>query len=371
MMEYGVALSSEAVAARGAETKRWLLIMAKAAFNGRRRANFYRFLASYIERSYRLDDALTSIYLEDTDHDTKKARSVIGVGIPSILAKMKMDGVPFARALEGWAPAGELLALQAFEEGGLSAETLRYLADSIRSSDATAREIKKVFIRLGYTFAGVQAIAFGLAYFIMPKIFKTIPVRVVTPGMEEFRAVFEWVAVYGPFIGVASALLVIWVWWSLSRLTGPVREHLDSYPVYATYREWQGSIWLRSLAALVAVPMPVTKAMALLSNGGTPYLNWQVSEIVAHLSGNLAQAMKATGRQWPSAEMITALGILLSGHNPEKALQLYADEWLQDGQIRIVESLGKIKTLSYIVAAIAGLWFYHNVNEIILAYTNL
>ncbi|MFX5085118.1 hypothetical protein ABTC40_20975, partial [Acinetobacter baumannii] len=85
-------------------------------------------------------------------------RSLICYAIPTILNRMKQDGATFATAFEGWAPPGELMALYAFEESGLSEETLRYLAHSIRATEATTREIRKVFTRMIWVFISVQAL---------------------------------------------------------------------------------------------------------------------------------------------------------------------------------------------------------------------
>lgn len=365
------ALTAELLATRAEDTKSWLLFLARANFNARRRSAFYRFMASYIERKYRTDDALTAIYLQDTDEDTRQPRSVVAFGIPLFLSRMKMDGATFASAFQGWAPPGELMALHAFEENGLKPETLRYLAHSIRAAEATTREIRQIFVRMFYVFVSIQVLAYGMAYYVVPKIYRALPAKAMTSTLEAFRDVFEVFAVIGPYVGVLGALVPLWFWWALPNLTGPLRERIDRWPVFLTYREWQGSIWLRSLAALVAAQMQIPAAMKAIAGRGTPYMNYFTDAIIENLSVSLPDAMKQTGTEWPSAEMITALGIFLSGQDPEQALQQYADEWLTDSQQKVQDSLANLRLIGYIVGAVAGVWFYVTVNDIILAFTNI
>jgi type II secretory pathway component PulF len=353
------------------EAHPWLLAAMRLTFNGRRRATFYRFVASYIERKYRLDEALTAIWLEETDEDTKPARSVVAFAVPSFLQRMKLDGLSFAEAFEGWAPAGEIMALRAFERGGLSAETLRYLAHSIRMSDRTAAEIRRIFTRMVYTFLGVQAFAWGMAHYIVPQIFRAIPPRGMSANMVLFKDVFDFIALVGPYLVGVSTLVPVALWWCLPRWVGPWRERVDRWPVFSTYREWQGTVWLRALASLVAAKMTIPGAMQAIRGHGSPYLNYFVDQISDNLSISLPDAMRATGTEWPTPEMITALGIFLRGKDPEQALQVYADQSLEDSQERIGESLSRLRLVGYIVGAIAGVWFYLSVNEILLSFTKM
>lgn len=364
-------LTSESLAQRGPESKAWLLALARRAFIGRSRTNFYRYLASYIRRGYRVDDALTAIYAEDTDHDQRAPRSAFGLAIPHWLHRMKQEGAPLATVLEGWAPRGELMALQAFEDAGLSADTLDYLAHSIRASEATASEIKRTFFQIAKIFLAIQAGGFAMAYYVMPRLFKTIPGRIITPEMESMRGVFDFIATIGPYVCALSIIVGGAVMYFLPRLHGPARDVVDQWPIFQTYRVWQGSIWLRALAALVAAGLTIPKAMDSLAGNGTPYMNWIVDEIRENLTESLPEALRKMGKEWPSPAMITALGILLDEGKPEKSLQRYADDWLEDGRERIKESMAKLNMFGYICALVVGVWFYNGVNQMFLAFTNL
>ncbi|TWA81512.1 type II secretion system (T2SS) protein F [Azospirillum brasilense] len=157
----------------------------------------------------------------------------------------------------------------------------------------------------------------------------------------------------------------------LPRLHGQARDVVDQWPIFQTYRVWQGSIWLRALAALVAAGLTIPKAMDSLAGNGTPYMNWIVDEIRENLTESLPEALRKMDKEWPSPAMITALGILLDEGKPEKALQRYADDWLEDGRERIKESMVKLKMIGYIFALVVGVWFYNGVNQMFLAFTNL
>ena len=364
-------LTPDQLAERAGDTPRWQVIAGRFAFGARHRANFYRLLAALISQGKRIDQALTFIYLADTDGDTRTPRSAFSFGIPEWLWKMKVEGLSFAEAFGDWAPPAEQMALRAFDDAGLTAETLQYLAATTMVTDSARGKIREVFFRLFFGFVSLQIVVIIMANYVVPQLIKNMPKTAPRYAIDQLDSVFGTLSTLTPVFVALTVIVPPALAWALPNLTGPWRVKLDRWPVFATYREWVGAQWLRSMAALLtAQTMRIPKALAMLADQGTPYFNWQVSSLIDHISLGLPGAMRETGRNWPSSDTITSLEILLSGKDPERDLQVFADDWFANSNERIDATLKTVKSCLTLAAVAAATWFILVTNDLFTSFAS-
>lgn len=258
-------LSPDALAERAEDVPRWQYLLARAFCTAEHRATFYDLLASLIEQGSRIDDALTEIYWSDTDRDTRRwARSTYAVGIPEWLFQMRVDGVPFATAFGPWAPPAERMALHAFEDAGLSASTLRYLAVTTVETEKTRATIRNLVTRSVWGFGAFIGITAAMSLYVIPLLTKQFPRTASRAALDRLETVFNALATLTPFLIALAVLLPPLLVFALPNYTGRWRVRLDRWPVFATYRIWTGAQWLRAMAALIAAGVRIPQALSLI-----------------------------------------------------------------------------------------------------------
>jgi hypothetical protein len=298
----------------------------RVRYNATTRATFYKWLSILLARGQSLDEALATLYHIETNGGQNPAASPLARVIPTWISAMKYDGEPLTRLLKGWIPPGEYLVLSALAKTGLTAPPLAYLAKTTKRSSKLVWSLFAVGSQLYLTICGVVVLAFAFAS-IVPDLLLGIQPRFYTANIVILLSITNFFTAYGvPIIAVIVALPIVVVV-SLARLTGRWRDRIDQWPLYRQYRDIEGAVMLRAVGSLITAGRSFFEALDDLHDAATPYLRDHIEDILLHRSLRPFAAMRATGREFPSPETITTLGVVMEGPDPANEIQAFADEW--------------------------------------------
>lgn len=262
------------------------LWFAKKFFAGLRQ-EFYEDLAEALDDNASLADEIGKF--------AKRARKERDVVAPIYRIWLnRMDDKSFSQSLIGTVPDADVMILEAAEGAGNMPDGLRFLAKAISATNTMVTSLKRAVS--GFIFLSILLITL-LAMFSFYGI--DIIEQVVPPN--------AW-----PWIGqvlrdVARFITGNWLWilitlvtvstgyiWSLPNWRGPSRVIADKYlPFYSIYRDFQGALFLVSIAALMRNNVSLTEALDKLLLRANQWLRWHIHTILLHLDYESSEPAKA------------------------------------------------------------------------------
>ena len=196
-------------------------------------------------------------------------------------------------------PKSDSLALGVLKDSKNRPESLNILAAAIDQQ----HELTKM-VRTALTTPMILIpVGFGFAYLLstatIPEFAKAAPPEVWNSTNLLVKNSAEVVAEYGPYFATFTALLLIWMFaWALPNLTVPIRYSMESsrgykrlawilacpvQPIFAMYRDIQGTRMLGNLATLLQANMLLADALLTLAEGAQPWMRRHLLMISAHL----------------------------------------------------------------------------------------
>ncbi len=134
-----------------------------------------------------------------------------------------------------------------------------------------------------------------------------------------------------PVTVLCSAAVVGWMVWAMPRWTGSGRTFCDRHVFpFTTYREAAGVTWLLGFAALTRA---VSETVALQDQIATasPWLASRLRPVLAAVKDgrDLATAMRRTGFNFPSPELIEEIGAYVGFSDFPQKLEAVADKYAE------------------------------------------
>jgi type II secretory pathway component PulF len=256
------------------------------SFSGSR-VEFYKDLAEVLDHRVSLTsriDVLANRAVEEKD-----------VVAPLFqLWSRRMDDRSFADALEGTVPQSDLMIIGASEGAGKLSDGLRFAAMVIVAAKQMKAALYAAVIGFVFLSAFLSVLlglfsAYGIGF-----IEELVPPNDWPWMGQRLRELAEFVTGSGvQAMLVLLGLGVLYVW-SLPRWSGKARVVADRIlPFYTIYRDFQGALFLVSLAALMRNRVSLNRALDTLAESGSPWLRWHIREILYRLDYESDQPGKA------------------------------------------------------------------------------
>ncbi|MFC0402786.1 type II secretion system F family protein [Paraburkholderia rhizosphaerae] len=251
------------------------------------------------------------------------------------------NGGSLAEGMEGWVPHAEQMIVMAGEQSGrLEAALL-----SLNTIVVSGRRIRNAIVGgLAYPFA---LFAMTLAYLYLFGV-HVIPQFAVIVSPERWHGAAHLLyllslfvqggMVYGVAFGLLCCALIVY---SMPRWSGRLRNALDGYPPYSTYRLIVGVSFLTAFASLQAAGFTVEKSLTRLSGQARPWLRERIEDMLFGVKSglNVGEAMKNTGHRFPSREIVDDLCVYAEYKGFAEALKTLADEWMDAGVERVTAQM--------------------------------
>lgn len=264
------------------------LWLAKQNFHSMRHT-FYEDLAEALE-----DDNPPGLAEEIEKHAirAKKAGDVIAPIYR--LWFRRMDDRSFSQALVGTVPATDVMILDAAEKSKALPQGLRFLATVIQAMDSMRWSVRRSVAGFSALLLFLFGALFLYSLYGVGMIEQIVPPRDWPWIGQVVRDIANFIAgTWIWLISVGSALLVAYAW-SLPNWTGPGRALADRYlPFYSIYRDYQGAIFLVSMAALMQNQVSLTEALEILRPRASRWLRWHIRKIMLRLDYESKSPAKA------------------------------------------------------------------------------
>ena len=299
------------------------------------RLRIYRKLAALLRNRFSLMDALERLQAiaSDNGKDPSDSTAVaMGCWMESL-----QNGLSFSSALQGWAPQSELLMLSVGDIANLEDALTRL----IHVVEGTKKMKEPLFGALAYPMflmVMVVLIIYAVGAYMVPPMVDAVPDLVWEGQAKTLVSLSNWVRHNSLILFSILPIICAIIAFSLPRWKGRMRAKFDKIPPWNLYRIFVGVSWLLSLSALVNAGTPVSKALRMLRSNSSPYLLYRIERALIYVNNgeNLGTALSLTGLNFPDKEVVGDLQIYAELDNFPVALDMMANEWLEDS-IRDIE----------------------------------
>lgn len=196
-------------------------------------------------------------------------------------------------------PAGDAMMLTAVDRAKDKAEALRAMAAAVELQAKMRRLV------VGYCVSPVLAAPLCISMIhvvsdVLRSIDRSTPVYIrdeVWSGFNGFaKLIADFTGAYGGTaltVFVAAVALAVY---SLPRWTSPRRLHVDGWPLYSLYRDFQAGLVLSSLAMQLRAHLPLRSSIDDLAQDASPWVRWQLSRVTRSLDEEPTAIVRAFGR---------------------------------------------------------------------------
>lgn len=339
-------------------------IIIKLSFGGQHRADFYRYIADY------LDDGMPLVGAVEERHSRyakrKDKRDYITRGILQGLS----NGRPFYKTLQYWVPSSEVMLISAAENGGRLAEGLKeanYLTEAtnkIRSS-----LIGSVIYPL-FLFIGVIGIMLFTTYYLIPMFKELLPLSEWPEHSYAYYQVTQLVRDYGliflALIGIIGAFTI-----SLmpNMPHGVIRSKLDKTPLFSLYKTMTSASFLLSVSGQVQAGVPIHAAITKVRSISSVWVKSHCDEMLRNMNNgsNPGMAMNTGLLDAEIADDIMAYSKLSSFTDAMHRL----GERIVERTVKKISSLSSVNTgLLLVVIAVLLLWTIFSIGGVIIQITD-
>lgn len=330
--------------------------LARSAFNDSVRVRTWKKLTAQIH--FNLDLLLSITTLRDRAKNRGSRLLAEAYGI--ILDRMN-TGLSLGAALEGLAPAEEVLLITGGQESGQLTQTLPLCVELIEAKREILRSLAQALAYPLLLLTMLVILVVTLAVHVMPNIAMLVDPSRLTGAASIMHRWSDWVASpTGAFLGLLLFVLLILSVVSMPFWTGPLRLRVEHLPPWSFYRLVIGSVWLFTVATLMKGGMQLNHILEsqLKTPSLSPWLRERVQAVHAEvgLGKGLGEALADSGMRFPDEELVEDLCMYSTLPRFHEHLHAMAHSWLHDGVATITRQAQILNgvCLASIIALLCG-----------------
>lgn len=252
------------------------LAMARSDFNSNR-ADFYMDLAEALD-----DKASLYSHLEKMRTRAHQRKQGISILLAQWVKRME-HGKPFSEAVRGTVPSMDGMILRASEDSGKLAQGLRFLSAAVSKAGNMKSALVSAIAMPALLTLFQVAIISGFSYFMVPILTQIMkPEKWPLLGRMLF-GLSQFVVAFGPYLLILLIAGIVAFVLSLPRWTGPMRARFDRHLPYSIYRDYNGAIFLVTVAALMQSGVGLIESLKILREAGSPWMRWHISKMINSL----------------------------------------------------------------------------------------
>ena len=319
------------------------------------RLRIYRKLAALLRNRFSLMDALERLQSIASDNG-RKPDDTTAIAIGCWMESLQ-NGLSFSVALRGWAPQSELLMLSVGDIANLE-DALTNLIHVVEGTKKMKEPLVGALAYPMFLMVMVVLIIYAVGAYMVPPMVDAVPGLVWTGQARTLVALSNWVCGNSLILFVTLPIIFLFISWTLPRWKGRLRAKFDKIPPWNLYRIFVGVSWLLSLSALVNAGTPVSKALRMLRGDSSPYLLYRLERALIYVNNgeNLGEALYLTGLDFPDKEVIGDLQIYAELDNFPAALNMMANEWLEDSIRDIEQKAAGLNAAAILMIAAIVAW---------------
>lgn len=320
--------------------ERWF---AKVQFGAKKRQEFYEQLIALVRAGMSRRQAIETAWVI-ASKDGKKPKE----GVAMILADVKRrleNGLTFGEAMEPWAPADDVMVLNAIESSPDFATSLENYLNLDKRRRAMLGKVMGGMAYPSILLLGAYSLVIYFGKNVMPQLNEILPMEQWTGPAAALRgmAIFadRYVVPVTLFLIAAIAAIIF----SLPRWAGAGRSFADKLPLYSIYRAYTGVNFLVAMAALTNGGVKVVDSINNIIPRSSPYVKKRLL-MTRHglLSGkNLGQALYDTGTDWPDPRINLNLKVFAQTQDLSASMERIAGDSLTQTEKKMDRSLAGMK----------------------------
>ncbi|MFZ3186028.1 MAG: type II secretion system F family protein [Pseudomonas sp.] len=328
----------------------------KLSMGANARMRIYEKLGRFVANGVPMAQALAEIQLH-VSYDGKKPKEPAALAVAH-WRRLLLNGQPFSRALQGWAPQNELSVLAAGEQAGRfdrAVEDVLFIQQARkRINSALAGLIYPLFLLLSTC---LYLYIFGMQ--VIPAFDAILPKERWQGTGQTMATLSNFVMNYMWLVAIALVAMLALVGATLNVWTGRVRKWADAVPPWSLYRLVVGSNFLISLAALLNAGISVPQALQVIArNAGPWYRERLLATRLQVLNGarNIGDALNRSGYLFPSREIIIDIRSYAQLEGFENMLDKLSRQWLDDTVAQLNQQMDFLRNLSIVVMGLVFMW---------------
>lgn len=253
-----------------------LFSMAASKFN-KNRGDFYKDLGVALEEKSDL------LYEIGNLHSIAKKRKQTGATLLYEKWLRRLDNGMLMNTINEEVPTTDIMLIGAYEKAGKLSEGLKFLSKTLELTKKMSGSIKMAVIgpsMLTIMLAGILSMH---AFLLTPVLLSIMEVKDWTVAGRMLYPLAMTVKHYGIYIAGFIITAVTLFSLSLKRWKGPMRAKLDNYLPYSIYRDYNGALFLTSLAALMKAGNGMMESLKELSEMSSPWMQWHIREMITRI----------------------------------------------------------------------------------------
>lgn len=327
----------------------------KMQFGFKKRMRIYRKLSKYQTNSVPLAQALDEMYAFAKESGRSAA---VDAMVLDEWRKSYANGRGIAPAMAGWVPLSERLIIA----GGEASGKLPMALDRAIHISSSAAKIKNALI---------AGLLYPILLFSLSIGFLWMFGVNVIPAFEEVLPREQWVGV-GAQMAVLSDFVINWlpatlitlliglvaVVYSIPRWKKGLRVKFDNYPPYSLYRLIVGSGFLITLAGMLKSGIAESQAIEIMARNASPWYRERLLKTLRLINEGrpLGDALHETKYNFPDRESVNDLRTYSKQSNVDEALEIIANEWLEDSVVAVQSQTAILRNISFILLAVIFGW---------------
>jgi len=356
-------VSIEQLVEIGRSVPEWKLAVARLFFSPEVRLSFYRAFSIYQSQGIREDISLANWWNVITRRGTRKRWHPMALLIPVLLYRMNEVGERWQSAMIPWLPANDAMLFRASRQSGITAKLMSRLTEMSVEGRRWSKEIRKAvapaLVNIVYIVVLVACI--GLFYF--PALHRQLPNMRITGGAAKLQALSNFVTSYGLLTLVLFAALPF-LFRRFLDSAGAIRSLFDGFVGFSLYRQSTGMTFLLGLSAVLETGAKFEEALDLLKEDATPYVRERLEAVLAFDDLKPADALAATGYNWPDEETLELLQLYMEMKNPHEGIDVLVNDWFERAIEKYIVIGNAVSTICQFVTWGIVAWLYIVSNEL-------
>jgi hypothetical protein len=347
----------------GRRAPEWRLAVARLLFSSEVRLSFYRAIAIYQSQGIREDVSLANWWNVITRRGTRRLWHPMAILIPVLLYRMNEVGERWQSAFIPWLPANDAMLFRASRQTGITPKLMRRLTEMSVEGRRWSKEIRKAIAPALVNIAYIVVLIACIGLFYFPALHRQLPNMRITGGAAHLQALSNFFNSYGiVLLGLMLAAPLL-----LKRFldsAGPLRSFFDGLVGFSLYRQSTGMTFLLGLSAVLETGAKFEEAIELLKEGATPYVRERLEAMLAYDDLKPADALAATGYNWPDEETLELLQLYMEMKNPHEGIDVLVNDWFERAIEKYVVIGNTISTLCQFMTWGIVAWLYIVSNEL-------
>lgn len=327
-------------------------LLARLAFDGRKRERTWRKLAVQIRHGMSLNQCLRQM-----EHRAVQNRSPVSLVFRRVLESYDR-GHNLGVSLTGYASAEEVMLISGGQHAGKLSDGLDLAALLLAARRGIVQSVTSALAYPCLLFGMVLTLLVVVSEVVTPKLAMVSDPQGWTGAAAAFYAVTNFVASpFGLATLIALLCVVLAALMTLPAWTGRARHFVDSVPPWSIYRLTVGSVWLFTLSTLMRSGMQLSHIMESMINSKSvsPYLRERLVAIQEHVGfgKNLGDSMNDAGFNFPDRDLIDDMRVYAALPGFGDSMHELATHWMSDG-IDEVKRLARIMNI-FAILIITGI----------------